>query len=208
MNGGRAGDALQRALHRLEPVALGLLGPRLHPGIVELHHVGTGREQIFDLVIKGCRIVERERLLITVVLILALLGHGERPRHRHLDPAVGVGAQELRVAHLDRMPAPDRPTMRGTMAKPPVRFEVLPGLSMSTPSSAVAKRLGSSPSAALAVGDDVEAGAFLVADRKQRRIVLRRFKLLGRDPPQSRARTRGGICLARLARSISQSGCG
>jgi hypothetical protein len=33
------------------------------------------------------------------------------------------------------------PTMRGTMAKPPVRFGVLPGLSMSTPSSAVAKRL-------------------------------------------------------------------
>jgi hypothetical protein len=33
------------------------------------------------------------------------------------------------------------PTMRGTMAKPPVRFGVRPGLSMSTPSSAVAKRL-------------------------------------------------------------------
>jgi hypothetical protein len=31
--------------------------------------------------------------------------------------------------------------MRGTIAKPPVRFGVLPGLSLSTPASAVAKRL-------------------------------------------------------------------
>src|SRR5262249_24539318 len=36
----------------------------------------------------------------------------------------------------------------------------------------------------LAVGDDVEAGALLVADRQQGRVVLRLVEELGRDAPQ------------------------
>jgi len=137
----RAGDAAKRALDCLESVTLGLLGRACIHGSSSCTTSAPAAKQILDLVVERRRIVERERLLVTIVLVLALLRHGERPGHRHLDRAPGIGAQELRIAHLDRMLAPDRPTNARTMAKPPVRFGVLPGLSMSTPSSAVAKRL-------------------------------------------------------------------
>ena len=36
----------------------------------------------------------------------------------------------------------------------------------------------------LAVGDDVEAGALLIADRKQCRVILRLLEIFGRDAPK------------------------
>ena len=60
----------------------------------------------------------------------------------------------------------------------------------------------------LAVADDVDAGALLVADGEQRGIVLRGFQLVrARRSHRSSARTRG-TCFDSLARSISHSGCG
>jgi hypothetical protein len=59
----------------------------------------------------------------------------------------------------------------------------------------------------LAVGDDVDAGALLVADREQRGVVLRLIEPGRLDAPQPRARARGGTISARSRRS-SQSGCG
>ena len=61
--------------------------------------------------------------------------------------------------------------------------------------------------ALLAVADDVEAGALLVADRQQRRVVLGGLRCSSPTSQRSRARTRG-TCFESLARSISHSGCG
>jgi hypothetical protein len=44
--------------------------------------------------------------------------------------------------------------------------------------------VGIALAAHLAVGDDVDAGAFLVADRDDRRVVLRLFEERAVDPPQ------------------------
>jgi hypothetical protein len=52
----------------------------------------------------------------------------------------GVLAQELHVAHLHRVAALISPTTRGTGTGSPLRSSAVPLLSMSTPSSAVAKR--------------------------------------------------------------------
>ena len=40
MHGGRARDSVERPVERLEAVFAGLLGPRLHVRLVDLHHVG------------------------------------------------------------------------------------------------------------------------------------------------------------------------
>ncbi len=67
--------------------------------------------------------------------------------------------------------------------------------------------VGVALAAHLAVGDDVEAGALLVVDREQRRVVLRLRQMLGRARATiSLARTRGGKRPASFLRSISQSG--
>ena len=55
MHGDGAGDAFERAVERLHAVAPRLLGMLLHPGLVDLHDVGAGREQILDLGIERHR---------------------------------------------------------------------------------------------------------------------------------------------------------
>ena len=59
----------------------------------------------------------------------------------------------------------------------------------------------------LAVGNDVEPGALLVADGEDGGVVLRRFELVFATSQRSSARTRG-TCFDSLSRSISQSACG
>ena len=74
------------------------------------------------------------------------------------------------------------------MAKPPVRFGVLPGLSRSIAVERGGEAVGIALAPLLAIGDDVEAGALLVADGQQRGVVLRRFELLRDRPARDRAR--------------------
>ena len=184
VHGGRAGDALERAVERRKAVGLGLLGPRLHPGLVELHDVGAGREQVLDLGVDRGRIVERQRRLVAVVVVLALLRHGERARHRHLDLAVGVGAQEFDVAHLDRMPALDRADHARHDGEAAGAVRCLAGIVEVDAVERGGEAVGIALAPLLAVGDDVEAGALLVADRDQRGVVLRTLEPFGIDAPQ------------------------
>src|SRR5215510_3950877 len=100
-------DAVERRIEHLDAIGLGLLRPRLHPRLVDLHDVGAAGEQVLDLGIDGGGIVEGHRFLVAVKIVLRLLRHGEGTGHRYLDHAIRVGAQEFHVADLDRMPAPD-----------------------------------------------------------------------------------------------------
>ena len=156
----------------------------LHPRLVDLHDVGAGGEQILDLGIEGGRIVERHRLGVAVKIVLRLLAQGERARHRRLDRAAGVGAQHRKIAQYDG-PRPadraDHARHRNGPAGPAQRrarpFHV----------DAVERRgetVGIAFAPLLAVGDDVEPGALLVADREDGGVVLRRFEMLGRDAPE------------------------
>ena len=147
-----------------EPIGLGLVRPRLHPGLVELHDVGAGREQVLDLGIDRGGIVERQRRLVAVVVVLALLRHGEGARHRHLDLAVGVGAQEFDVAHLDRMPAPDLADDARHDGEAAGAVRRLAGIVEVDAVERGGEAVGIALAPLLAVGDDVEAGALLVAD--------------------------------------------
>ena len=130
------------------------------------------------------RIVQRELRVVAIEIVLALRRHGERSRHRHLDLAVGIGAQELHVADLDRMPAADRPYHARHGGKPAGAVRRLSRVIEVDAFERGGKAIGVALPALLAVGDDVEPGALLVADGEQRGVVLRRFKLLRIDQPK------------------------
>ena len=51
MHGGRALDAFERAVQRLQPILARLIGPGLHVRLIDLHDVGAGGEQILDLLV-------------------------------------------------------------------------------------------------------------------------------------------------------------
>ena len=93
---------VERAVQRRDAVRAGRLGPSLQVRLVELDDVGAGREQVLDLGVARVGVRHRHRLDVGVELVLRLLRHRERARHRDLDGPVGVGPQELGVPHLDR----------------------------------------------------------------------------------------------------------
>jgi len=180
----RPADARQRPIERLDPVFARLLRPRLHPGLVDLHDIGAGREQILDLGVDRRRIVERQPLIVAIEIVLTLRRHGERPGHRHLDRPVGVGAQEFHVADLDRMLAPDRPHHPGHGRKPAGTVGSLAGIVEIDARERGGEAVGIALAALLAVGDDVEPGALLIADGEQRGVVLRAVELVRINAPE------------------------
>ena len=123
------------------PYLRGLVRPGLQVGLVELDDVGPGREQVLDLLVDRLGVAEGRLLGARVVVVLGLLGHGERARHGDLDGPAGVRAQELQVSVSTAWRRRIGPTIRGTGFGCPLRSSAVPGLSMSTPSSAVANRL-------------------------------------------------------------------
>ena len=139
---GLALHALQRPVDRLHRVGARGLGPGLHVGLVELHDVGAGGEEVPDLLVHRFGVGHGEAFVVRVVGVLRLLGHGEGAGQRDLDRPLRVGAQELDVLHLDGSLAPDRAAeTRGTGAGFPVRSMCVPIRSLSMPPSAVASRL-------------------------------------------------------------------
>ena len=128
------------------------------------------------------------------------------PGHRHLDRAVGVGAQEFHVGDLDRMLAPHLAGDARHRIGVTGAVERGAGIVDVDAFERGGEAVGIALAAHLAVGDDVEAGALLVADRNARGVVLRLIEPFGRHRHSSRARTRGGNRPASFLRSISQSG--
>ena len=57
--------AVERALERGEAVLARLLGARLHVGLVDLHEVGAGREEVGDLLVDGGRVGEPELRVVS-----------------------------------------------------------------------------------------------------------------------------------------------
>ena len=81
MYGGGARDAVERAIERAETKGARLLGTRLHVGLVDLHDVGAGVEQIANLGVDSRGVVHRGELAAAAVVVdLRLLRHRERAR--------------------------------------------------------------------------------------------------------------------------------
>jgi len=105
----RPGDTVECLVDRRQCQAPRLLGARLQPRLVELDHIGAGRLQIADFGVDRGGVIHDQLFLVLVELILGLARHRERAGQGDLDFAVGVGAQEFDVMHLDRPQSADRP---------------------------------------------------------------------------------------------------
>jgi hypothetical protein len=66
------------------------LGPRLHIGLVDLHDVCPGGKEVTDLLVYRGRVIHRRLFFVRIVVVLRLLAHRERARHRHLDHLLRV----------------------------------------------------------------------------------------------------------------------
>ena len=204
----RPGNTVEGPVDRRQCQAPRLFGTGLHPRLVELDHIGPGGLQIAGLGIDRRGVIHHQLFLVFVVFVLGLARHRERAGQGDLDLAIGVAAQELDIAHFDRPQPADRADDArhdNGSARPPADsrrvVEVDPG-------ECCRKAVRIAFAADLAVGDDVDAGAFHVADREHRRIVLRLFEKGAGTRQSSCARTRTGGKWVSLSRSISQSGCG
>ena len=96
-----------------------------------------------------------------------------------------IGAQETRVARLDRLPAAngtdDSRHRLGAARRARRRLAGIVDI------DAVERRretVGIALAPHLAIGDDIDAGALLIADRQQRRVILRLFQEFRRDTPE------------------------
>ncbi len=201
-------DAVERSLQPVQPDLAGLVRTRLHIGLVDLHDVGAGREQILDLRVHRRGVVEHHLLLVLVEIVLRLLRHRKGTGDGDLDRALGIGAQELHVAHLDWMLAAyfagDARHWIGMAGA----VERGAGIVDVDAFQRGGEAVGVALAPLLAVGDDVEAGALLVADCDSVASSCACSRYSGATRHSSRARTRGGKRPASLLRSISQSGCG
>ena len=171
-------------LQGVEPVRAGRLGPRLHVGLVDLDDVDAGREQVQDLRPDGLRVRHAERRRVAVVVVLGLLGHRERPRHRHLRRAARVRLEELCVADLHRMAPGDRADDARDRVRVPAAVERGPRVVDVDAVERGREAVRVALAAHLAVGDDVQARALLVEDRQPRRVVLGLLDPRRVDTPQ------------------------
>src|SRR6478672_10106103 len=144
----------------------------------------AGGEQVRDLVAHRVGVGHGERGRVAVVIVLRLLRHRERAGHSHLDHSVGVRAQELEVADFDRVWPGDGSDHARHRVRMPTAIQRLAGVvdvdAVERGREVVRVALATD----LAVGNDVEAGAFLRTDRKQGRVVLGLGEVLGSRPPQ------------------------
>ena len=193
VHGGRALDAVQRRVHGGEPVGTGGVRAGLQVGLVDLDDVRPGGEEVLDLGVHGLRVVHRGRLEVRVVVVLRLLRHRERPGHGHLHRPVGVAAQELQVADLHRVRPVDRADDAGHRVGVPGAVQRRPRVVDVDALQRGGEVVGVALPADLAVGEQVQPGALLGADRELGRVVLGLSEQRGLDAPQLlRAHPRAG----------------
>ena len=167
VHSGGARDALQSAVQGLDAVLTGLFWPCLHIGFIHLNHVCAVGKQLQYLCIQGHGIVHGRLLFGGVKIVLRLLQHGERARHRDLDLALCMGLEKKQILQLDGPGAPDlahnaghRVGVAGTVQ---AHAWVIDVNALQCGGDAI----GIALTADFAVGDDVQTGIFLGADGEQ-----------------------------------------
>ncbi len=194
VHAGLARHAFQGPVQGLDAVFVRLLGPGLHVGLVQLHVVRARREQVHDLLVHRCRVIQRRLPFGGVVIVLGLLGHGERARHGHLDGPVGIGPQEPDILDAHRVAPPDRAHDARHVDRLAAAVLGLAGIVQVDAVQRGGEVVGVALAANLAVRHDVQAGALLVLDGDARGIILRFLEPGLRDPPElQRPRSRGEL---------------
>ena len=177
-------EALERAVDRLDRDAFGGRRVLAQPRLVELDHVGAGLFEIARFRIHRGGKIHHHLVVVFIIFVDRLPAHRERTRQRDLRNSLGVTAQEFHIARFDRMRAADRTDdARHRGGKTCLRHH-LARLAGCNAFERGRETVGIAFPPHLAIGDDVDAGALHVADRKQRRIVLRLLEPRLGDPPQ------------------------
>ena len=151
----------------------GLFWPRLHIGLIDLNDIRAAREQILDLLVDRYGIIQRHRFFACVEVILRLLGHGVGPGHGRLNHTVGVLSQELDVSYLDRLLSTDLSNHARDWVRVTAAIECGAWMFHVNAFKRRGKAIGIAFPADLAVGDDVDTGALLIAYGEERRVILR-----------------------------------
>ena len=175
---------VERRGERRQAVRAGGVGAGLQVRLVDLHDVGARGVQVLDLRVDRGGVRHRGRLEVRVVVVLRLLGHRERPGHRHLHRTVGVRLEELQVADLDRGRPGDRPDDARHRVGVPGAVERGARVVDVDAVERGGEVVGVALAADLAVGDEVEARALLGPDGHLGGVVLRLGEVVGLDAPQ------------------------
>ncbi len=141
-------------------------------------------KQILDLGVHSGGIIERHLFFRRVEIVLRLLGHGEGPGDGGLNAASGVGAQKLDVADFDWMLATDFASDARDNRDFAGAAHDARGMIEVDAFERGSEAVGVTLAPDLAVGNYVEAGAFLIANSEDRRVVLSLVEPLGRDAPK------------------------
>jgi hypothetical protein len=179
-----AAHSSQCPVQGLHSVLSSRLRSRLQVWLIQLNDVRTRGEEISHLRVDGVGESIGKLLRIAVIVVLGLLGHGERARHCDLDGAIGVSAQEAHVRGVYRVRPPHRTDHPGYgigMAAAVARLARVVEVESQQCGREVV-RVALPPD--LAVGQDVEPRVLLCPDRQQGRVILRLRQVLRFGSPK------------------------
>src|SRR5262245_190152 len=184
MHGDSSGDAIKRAVKCLQPILARSVRMLLHPRLVDLHDVCARREQILDFIVNRGGVIEDHRLVRFVDFILRLLGHREESGHSHVYRSIRLGPRELQVSQLYGICPADLAGHARDRNRLAATIQRRAGVCGVDALERRCKAVGITFAALLAISDDVEPRALLVANGEKRRLVLLFLELLCTDQPE------------------------
>ena len=178
--------AIQRTVYCLHAELPGRVSAGLKPRLVKLHDVDPGGEEVAHLGVHRLGKRQRECAGVDVVLVDALLREGEGAGHGYLDGPVRGGAQEAGLVQQRGTISGDGADDAGHLHR---RAGAAPGDDARSLGVDAAERrrecAGVALAAHFAVGDDVNAGAFHVANGDGGGVVERPGQRLGGHAPKA-----------------------
>jgi hypothetical protein len=141
-------------------------------------------KEVLDLLIERSRIAHRHRFLIFIEIVVSLLRHREGAGDSDFDPLGRIGAQKRHVAHFNGMLSPDRPRNTWNRAGLAGAIKARPRIFDVDAFESGCEPVGIALPSHFAVGQDVDPGGFLIADREKRRVVLSLIQPFIADPPE------------------------
>ena len=184
VNGGVTLHSIERAVDSPDSVCLRLFRAGFEPGLIQLHDVRAGREQLVDLLVDGFGEGHRHTLVVGVVLVDGLLGHGKGTGQCHLDRAIGLRPQELGVTYFNRLGASNgagNERHLGPAAGASCDFAETAPVNAA---ERIGHLVGVTLSANLTVGNDVDSRPLLVSNCQNRGIVLSLPQMPFRNAPE------------------------
>src|SRR5207247_2145441 len=193
MHGGRAADALDRPVKRLDPPRRDVVQVDIERGLVELEDVEPERGELPRLLVDNLRELQRKPAAVAVVLVGKRVHDRHGARQRELELPRRVGAREGDLRRVRPPPAPERPGHGGHLGLVAVRADADRDAAGEVDALDVLEKAVDEVLPALfAVGHDVDARRLLLAERDQHRIATALLERRAREPPRRPQRPRLG----------------